>query len=123
MATKTLSQKKLSKEEIASARDQLLEYFKQDNRVYTRLMRVSSSGMYRVMSLHIARDNQILNITWLASRVLGSTLKDVDGSWGIGRSGCGMDMGFDLVYNLSMKLYCPGNYDHDSAYRLKHEWI
>ena len=30
--------------------------------------------------------------------------------------GCGMDMGFDLVYHLSSVLYCDG-------YKIKQEWI
>lgn len=38
-------------------------------------------------------------------------------------NGCGMDMGFHLVNNLSMHLFCPEKYTHEGAYALKHEWI
>ena len=120
---KTLSKKSITKEDVDAARKQLLEYFEKDTRVYTRLLSASSSGMSRTISLHIARDNQILNITWLASRILGCDLKDVHGSWGIVRKGCGMDMGFSLVNGLSMKLYCPDDCNRDAAYKLRHEWI
>ena len=37
--------------------------------------------------------------------------------------GCGMDMGFHFVYNLSIQLFCNGVYDYDGAHALKQWWL
>jgi len=123
--SKNILAKTYKQEDIDFARRVLInDYFTEPApMVYTILRKVSPSGMSRVISLVFPHENRIASITHLAAKVLKVNLIDVNGHWGIRRDGCGMDMGFDLVYSLSCALYCPDKYDHDSAYRLRHEWL
>jgi hypothetical protein len=79
--------------------------------VYTALKSVSRSGACRHISLYIPhkdtdwRSLQIINISWRVSCILGYSLAN-DGSLIV--SGCGMDMGFHLVYSLGSVLYPKG---------------
>lgn len=82
--------------------------------VYTVIRGVSASGMSRSMDLFVVRNNQILRIT---SRVVDA----IGGSWDKKRcclrvSGCGMDMGFAVVYDLASVLFQDG-------YKLRQEWL
>lgn len=108
--------------------------------VYTRVDSVSRSGMSRNISAFIGRGRDVINITYLVSKVIGWSLSN-RGSLKV--SGCGMDMGFHVVYTLSRilfpkgfkhiaKRYCPSN-DHfnrenrehhpDGGYALRHSWL
>lgn len=86
----------------AEAIEQLREMFPPGSTATTILRHVSSSGMTRWISVvHNDRD-----VSWLAARALG---KKTDGRHGgIKVGGCGMDMGFSLIYNLSSTLYRDG---------------
>lgn len=98
---------KYSKEQIETATEFLRKTLKPGTQVYTNLKRVSASGMTRHISLHIAnKDGNIQDITWHVSRVLGDTINRDTGGLVVG--GCGMDMGFSVVYNLSRVLYPKG---------------
>jgi hypothetical protein len=104
----------------------LLEEYLTDTRtVYTILRSVSASGMTRHISLVVAGlDNTgapaLFDITYHASKVLGDKLNERNGHRTIRVNGCGMDMGFHLVYNLSSVLFA----DQDRAgYVLSHRWI
>jgi hypothetical protein len=89
--------------------------------VYTRLKHVSASGMMRVIDCYIIRDNEPLRISWSVAKAAGYTY---DRKYeGVKVGGCGMDMGFSIVNNLSICLFCPNNYDHDQAYKLQHQWL
>jgi hypothetical protein len=111
---KTLSAKELDKE---YGREQLCEhYLTQDAKVYTILRKVSSSGMSRHISLVIAKDGELYDITYYAAAALGESLYETNGHRAIRQNGCGMDMGFNLVYNLSSVLYGDG-------YALKQTWL
>jgi hypothetical protein len=127
---------KVSKENQERAKSYLINLFSEDTRVYTKVNHVSSSGMTRHISCYVARDNQIIDITWYVSQVIGERRNSKDG--GIVVSGCGMDMGFALVYSLSQSLYPKGfylnegecgrngdtsGYDCDGGYRLKQQWV
>ena len=86
-------------------RDELLEWIKPGQTVYTNVNHVSRSGMLRNISVYIVKDNRIHCIDWHVSIVTGrSTAKD--GS--IKCNGCGMDMGFDLVYSIGRALWPDG---------------
>lgn len=92
--------------------------------VYTILRHVSSSGMTRAISAVLVRESQILDISYPLAQLVGSKVNERHG--GITRGGCGMDMGFDLVYSLSAALWpdgfdctgdrCPSN-DHSNGDR------
>lgn len=94
------------------------------------LRHVSRSGMMRHISLFIARDGALHNITQRAADAMGDTVAR-DG--GIKMGGCGMDMGFALVYALGATLWPNGTRephgtrngepDSDGGYALRHRWI
>jgi hypothetical protein len=103
------------------ARKQLRKWLKPGSVVYTVLRHCSASGMSRRIDLFIVRKNQPICISGYAAKVINHPLHK-DG--GIVAGGCGMDMGFHLVNNLSIGLFCPpGEYTHDGAYALKHQWM
>jgi hypothetical protein len=56
--------------------------------------------MSRTISLKVARDGKILDLTYYASIVLDWSLVEVNGSRALRVGGCGMDMGFHTVYSL-----------------------
>jgi hypothetical protein len=82
--------------------------------VYTVLRHVSSTGMSRVIGLIVLQDNEPRFYGYHAAKALGW-------SWdgrrdGVKVGGCGMDMGFHLVYSLSRVL-------HGDGYALNHRWL
>lgn len=126
---KTATEKKISKKEqkaldVAYAREQLLtHYLTEGATVYTVLRSVSSSGMSRTMSLKVARDGNITDITYYAATVLDYPLTVVNGSRALRVGGCGMDMGFHIVYSLSRSLFRTRMADGDAGYLLKQAWL
>ena len=114
---KGVTDKELSKETL------LRDYFNGQDRatVYTVLRSVSSSGMTRHISLKVVdSDGDILDITYLAAQALGDKLHDKHGHNTIKVSGCGMDMGFHLVYSLSSVLYAG---QERAGYKLAQRWL
>lgn len=128
MSTAT-AEKKISKKEqkaldVAYAREQLLtHYLTEGATVYTVLRSVSSSGMSCTMSLKVARDGKILDLTYYAATVLDYPLVEVNGSRALRVGGCGMDMGFHIVYSLSRSLFRTRAADGDPGYLLNHSWL
>ena len=130
------------RQEKQNAIDQLKKIIKPGDRIYTMLRHVSRSGMMRHISVFIKDDDGINNITWAVARALEYKRAD---NGGLKIGGCGMDMGFSVVYELSHCLYsegftcigegCPSN-DHfngdrdctphkhnDGGYALKQSWL
>lgn len=102
--------------EQAQALESLKNIFESsdDKRVYTILRHVSSSGMSRRIDLYVIRDNKPQFLTGWASHALGYKHHE---RGGLVVGGCGMDMGFHVVYSLSSKLY------GGDGYVLRHEWL
>jgi hypothetical protein len=100
--TKTKSD--LAMERIA-ALDQLAKLLKPGDTVWTKLIHVSRSGMYRVIDCFAIKDNEPLRITWSVATLCGGYDRRHEGAKA---SGCGMDMGFSLVYNTSLALFPHG---------------
>jgi hypothetical protein len=84
------------------AKEYLRQIIKPGDTVYTSVKHVSRSGMYRVINLYVVKDSQISCIDNYASDLLQGY---DERHYGCKASGCGMDMGFALVYNLSYALY------------------
>ena len=119
MSTATMKDQDASKELL------LDEYLTDTRTVYTILRSVSASGMTRHISLVVAGlDNKgkpaLWDITYHASKVLGDKLHERNGHRTIKVNGCGMDMGFHLVYSLSSVLFAG---DDRAGYELKQRWI
>lgn len=103
------------------ARMKLREMFAEQAKptVYTILRHVSQSGMSRDISVKTLEDGQLRDITYTVAEALGKKIKDRNGQRVIRVSGCGMDMGFHLVYSLSATLY--PNMER-GGYRISQEW-
>jgi hypothetical protein len=128
--------------ERAEARTELRALLKPGDTVYTVLRHVSRSGMYRRISAYIMRDagpeykgkdryypyylDRLLILAGIGDAPRGR-------GDGVGVSGCGMDMGFHLVYNLGMFTWPNGTDkphgtrngkpDSDGGYALQQRWI
>ena len=114
----TVKEKQLDREYAVS---KLLEhYVREGATVYTVLRSVSASGMTRHISLLVANEGEINDITYYAAQALGDTLKESKGHRSIRVNGCGMDMGFHLVYNLSSVLF---HGQERAGYLLKQAWL
>lgn len=98
-----------------NAKKVLLNILKEGDTVYTVLRHVSASGMSRRIDLYIFRDNKPVYLSGHYAMMQGEDPpKD-----GYKVGGCGMDMGFHLVYTLSSLLYKKDR----GGYELRHEWL
>ena len=116
-----LTQKEGKAAYYEQAKKGLLRLLKPGMTVYTVLKHVSSSGTSRRISLLIGNGTEITKLDYLAAIVLESK---VSAKGGIITNGCGMDMGFELVYRLGRILGEHWHYERDdSGYALRQEWI
>lgn len=92
----------------------LRDYIQPEQRVYTKLNHVSQSGMMRVIDLYVVKDGNIVRITWSACAATDTPYNRKHE--GMKMNGCGMDMGFAAVYNLSHALFGNG-------YAINHQWL
>ena len=88
--------------------------FPKGSTVYLVVRQVSRSGMYRHISVHGIEDNKVYHYSYHVAKVLKWAYKDKTNAVGVG--GCGMDMGFHMVYTLASVLYGDG-------YALKERYI
>ena len=118
----TTTQKREQKENSLNTLKNLI---KEGDTVYTSLQSVSSTGMSRRLNVYIAKDNRIINITWHVANVLEYRYNEQKESLVIG--GCGMDMGYHLVYSLSGVLGTRKSYmgaeNVGNCYGLNHTWL
>ena len=88
--------------------------------IYTFLRHVSKSGMSRDITLKLVDgDGTLRDITYTAALAIGETPRDNYGRRVIRVHGCGMDMGFHLVYSVSHALY---DGQERAGYVIHHEW-
>lgn len=124
------------------ARASLLSILKPGDTVHCVLRHVSSSGMSRRIDFYKVVNNEHVVLTGYIGNLCGYR-HSRDG--GLVVSGCGMDMGFSVVYDLSRTLFqgnfiCTGencrSNDHsngdrnrkphqhsDGGYALTHRWL
>lgn len=100
------------------AKKSLLNLLSDGDTVYTILRHVSASGMSRRIDLYTFKDNKPVYLSGYYAMMQGEE-PPTDG-YKVG--GCGMDMGFHLVYTLSSLLFNREN-GKDSGYKLRHEWL
>ena len=82
--------------------EKLREILKPGDVVYTTVKHVSRSGMSRSIDVHIIRGNEPRWLSYWVAKALGRGFDDKREC--VKSSGCGMDMGFELVYALSSAL-------------------
>lgn len=123
-----MTQKQMKAAERAEAIDNLRQWLKRDERIYTVLRHRAASGMTRFLDLYyIADDKTPRRITWQAAKALGWTYDNKRDALRVG--GCGMDMGFHTVYTLSSVLFRDAETfrdpvtGEDAGYSLRHEWL
>jgi hypothetical protein len=85
--------------------DVLRETFPVGSTAYTILRHVARSGMTRWIS--VMQGNR--NLSWHVANVIGEKVQERTGTFCLKVGGCGMDMGFHLVYSMSRSLY-PGGH-------------
>lgn len=134
---------KSEKLESTQEMETLKKWVKPGGTLYTILRHRAASGMSRVLDLYVIVDGEPLRLSWSASKVLGWTYNR--NHEGILVRGCGLDVGYHLVYSLGRLLFadgftcigdkCPSN-DHsngdrnyephkhsDPGYSLRHGWL
>lgn len=125
-----VSYKKWKPARDAYLRKMILRELKPGATVYTTVSNVSKSGMSRHIGVYIvAKDRTIRNISMMVAELCGYGKRD--GALQV--SGCGMDMGFAVVYSLGCALWPKGTRkphgtrngepDHAGGYALKHRWM
>lgn len=73
--------------------------------IYTSVKKVARSGMSRRIECFMVEGSEIHNITGFVASILGYGRNDD----GMAVGGCGMDMGFHVVYNLSRTLFADSH--------------
>lgn len=122
----------MNKQNQQNAINTLLEILRPNDVIYTNLRYCSRSGMSRSISLHyIDEEKNMRDISGLAAKAMKDKIDEKHGGIKIG--GCGMDMGFALVYNLGCYLWPNGTpephskrnglLDSSGGYALKQQWI
>ena len=140
MTTKSAA-KMTEKEE---ARAELLKILSPGDTVYTILRHVSKSGMTRHIDVYTIQDNKPFYLTAYVSKLCGiRRLPAPAYMWSLVVGGCGMDMGYHVVYCLGRALWPDGaasavhradkSYtinrngdtgpETDGGYMLRHAWI
>ena len=115
----------VTKERKQEAEARLKELIQPGDTIYWVVRSVAPSGMSRRIDFYLIKDSHLLFLTTSIADLLGYrySIDDWRCKKGMLVRGCGMDMIFSVVYDLSMSLFCPEKYDHDKAYSLKSEQI
>lgn len=147
--SKPETKKQAKAREHNEACEQLRQLFPIGSTIYCVIRSVSRSGMSREISFFAGGPNhEVSCVDWLVCRALDYHL----GKAGVKVSGCGMDMGFHVVYSVARVIYrdafectgksdCPSN-DHrnergderkngysidrihsDAGYALNYRWL
>lgn len=98
--------KRRTADDKAEAVRELRKLLKPGSKVYTVLRHCSSSGMTRHIDLFTIRGGELRFLSGYAGRALG--IRRAKRGDGLVVGGCGMDMGFHLVYELSRVLFPKG---------------
>lgn len=127
---------KYSKADKAEALKRLGAALKPGDEIKCILRSVSRSGMSRVISFYIVKDDDLCGLDWPIAVALGYPLaRD-----GVKVGGCGMDMGFAVVYNVGRVTFPKGcalkhsprkeqekragqKREQDGGYALRSRWL
>ncbi len=109
---------KFTKEQIQEAIKDLRSIVKSGDTVYHFVSHVSSSGMFRCISFMVIKKNKPICLDWYIERICDYNRNEKH--TGVSVSGCGMDMGFSVVYNLASAIFkdkgCDNGYKLNSAH-------
>jgi len=96
--------------------EDLKKIFEGNNKVYCVLKYVSQNGMNRHISFFTIKENEHINLNNYILKLLSYNGSNEY----IKVGGCGMDMGFSVVYDLSSKVFKGVE---RSGYILTHNWV
>ncbi|WAA19710.1 hypothetical protein SEA_DALILPOP_83 [Gordonia phage Dalilpop] len=99
---------------LTEALERLREILPPGSTVVTIVKHVTASGMGRTIQPVTVYNGEVFNLTGYVARVVGWKV-DTDRG-GVYVQGCGMDMGFHLVYSLARVIY--GHLDTDEIENL-----
>ena len=111
---------KHTKAEEAEALADLRKRVKPGDTIFCVLRHVSRSGMMRVISFYEQRTDKELRMIDYSMGILLDHTRVPRGD-GLRVGGCGMDMGFHMVYNLGRTLFPKGGSLKHSPRRLQEE--
>jgi hypothetical protein len=130
---------KAQQSERAEAIARLRETLKPGDTLYTVLRHVSRSGMYRAIDVYyLANGDTNKDGTlrppvkmWLSRLIARATgIRFDENREAIGIGGCGMDMGFEIVYTLGRAMWpdgvesdYSGRKNNDGGYAFRQEWL
>lgn len=127
----TESAGKLARRDYCRAK--LLDLIVPNTTVYTVLRHCSASGMQRRISLFVVEGGAVRTIRKIDVLAADLLRVKLTAKEGIPTTGCGMDMGFELVYRLGSALWPDGTpephghrnglLDNSGGYALRHEWL
>ena len=101
--------------DVERVKEILKDKFPKGSTAYTYVTKVAPTGMSRhIMVAGSDRKGHVQNVSWYIAKLLDWKYKDNTRSVFV--DGCGMDMGFHLVYTLSSKLY-------DDGYAIEQQWL
>ena len=104
--------------------------------IFCKLEHVSRSGMFRRISFYTIKKGELLRLNYPISILTGYKMDR--SAEGLRVSGCGMDMGFVVVYNLGRRMFPKGGSlkhsprarqerergrETNGGYLLRHHWI
>ena len=113
MTTKPLTQNQQKETASQGSKDYLVKNLKAGSTIYTNILNADSRGMSRKMRVYFVDDSGFIeNITFDVAQVLGRPFRDHS----MTVQGCGMNMGFSVVYSLSEVLF-------DDGYALEQRWL
>lgn len=92
--------------EAQQIRRDLKKIIKPGDEVYTILRHVSASGMSRRISVVVIYNGKPMSLDWYLEKLGVANRHKTER--GLCVSGCGMDMGFGLVYNFARVMYPHG---------------
>lgn len=122
------TQKQIEREKAIA---ELRKLLKPGTTVYTLLRHRSASGMYRVVDVYVIKQNTPLRLSWSVALATGAGYDTKHE--GVRAPGCGLDVGYQIVYDLGSVLWPNGTKkphgtrngepDHAGGYALKHRWM
>ena len=98
---------KATKQQKADALARIQSLVKPGDTIWTQFVSVSRSGMLRTIKVFVMRNNEPINITYQTAQLLDCFGYDCNRE-ALKITGCGMDVGFEAVYDLARTLYRNG---------------
>ena len=95
------------------AEEFLKDWFPKGSTAHTTVRHVNPKGTSRHIKVLAISGERIQNVSYYVSKLLDWRYTDKEA---IFVGGCGMDMGFHLIYTLSSVLY-------DDGYAIKQSWV